>query len=146
MNDTTQEPPTEVVPEKKKLEMPAKILIGFGLGILSGLFLGELAAPLEQMLLTTGLPAARTKDGSVIVFAATDFPHWTHLQSDIVAQLDVAYKAITPHPRLMLAGNTSGKFNQQVLDMDWTVETNLRNAYLPMLPWAMRDEELQNSN
>ena len=32
---------------KKKLDMPGKILIGLGLGILTGLFFGELAAPLK---------------------------------------------------------------------------------------------------
>ena len=33
--------------EKKKLGLPEKIMIGFGLGIAAGLFLGELAAPLK---------------------------------------------------------------------------------------------------
>ena len=32
---------------KKTLDMPGKIMIGLGLGILLGLFLGELAAPMK---------------------------------------------------------------------------------------------------
>ena len=99
--------------------------------------------PLREMLLTTGLPAARTEAGDVVVFAATDFPHWTHVQADVVQQLDVAYKAITPQPHLMLAGNASGEFKREVQDLDWVVTTNVRSEYLPVFQWAMQDLEFE---
>ena len=103
-------------------------------------------APLKKMLLVTGLPAAETADHDVIVFAATDFPHWTHVQSDVVKELDVAYKPISPRPKLFLAGNASGEFKREVEDMGWDIRIQVRNEYLPSIPWAVQDEEILGSN
>ena len=47
MNKSAENASVSEAPKKKKLEMPARILIGLGLGIVTGLFLGELAAPLK---------------------------------------------------------------------------------------------------
>ena len=103
-------------------------------------------APLKKMLLVTGLPAAETRDHDAIVFAATDFPHWTHVQAGVIKELDVAYKPISPRPKLFLAGNASGEFKREVEDMGWEIRINVRNEYLPTIPWAIRDEELLSSN
>ena len=103
-------------------------------------------APLEKMLLVTGLPAAETRDHDAIVFAATDFPHWTHDQAGIIKQLDAAYKPISPRPKLLLAGNASGEFKREVEEMGWAIRINVRNEYLPTIPWAIRDEELLASD
>ena len=99
--------------------------------------------PLMQVYLTTGLPAGRDSTGQLVVFAATDFPHWTHVQADVVRQLDFAYKPFSASPMLMLAGNASGEFRSEVSDLGWQIRYNVRNEYLPSLPWAATDEEFR---
>jgi hypothetical protein len=103
-------------------------------------------APLTSLYLATGLPAGRTSDGQLVVFAATDFPHWTHVQADVVGQLDEAYKPFSAHPMLLLAGNASGEFKRELANLGWSARSNLRDEYLPSLPWAIRDDELQAVN
>jgi hypothetical protein len=86
--------------------------------------------------------AAETREHHAAVFAATDFPHWTHYQAGFMEQLAEAYKPIAARPNLLLAGNASGEFKREVEEMGWEISLNVRNEYLPTIPWATRDEEL----
>ena len=99
--------------------------------------------PLDEMLLVTGIPAARTKDGRIVVFCAVDFPHWSDELAAIILELQHSYSDLSENRKLMLAGQSSRRFRDHVEDLDWLVETDIRPNYLPVFTWAASDEDLQ---
>jgi hypothetical protein len=102
----------------------------------------ENVAPLKRMVLETGLPAAITEDGNVVVFAAVDFPHWSTELEEIMQEMDSAYKEVSPDRELILAGNASRTFKAHMQELDWTLRIGVRDYYLDMLPWAITNGDM----
>ena len=98
--------------------------------------------PLEEFVARTGLPAAITRRGSVVVFAAVDFPHWSTELADLMREMQEAYEDVSPRRELLLAGNAQGVFKDHIREMNWEVRINLRDEYLEMLPWAVTNGEM----
>ena len=107
------------------------------------LWFHENEAPLERLVVETGLPAGVTADGRVVVFAAVDFPHWSNELSQIIREMQIAYDGLAPQHELLLAGKASRNFIAHVEELDWSVRTGLRYEYLEMLPWAVTDGEMR---
>ena len=102
--------------------------------------------PLDRMLLVLGVPAAVTRDGRVVVFSASDYPHWTDAESSMALQVHEAYKDLSNRRELLIAGNGSTSLRREVEALGWDIRTYLRNEYLPRFPWAMTDEQIQASD
>ena len=98
--------------------------------------------PLSAMLHETGLPAALTQDGRVVVFAAIDFPHWSEELAALMREMQDAYEDVSPRRELLLAGNAQGVFKDHIREMNWDVRINLRDEYLGMLPWAVTNGDM----
>jgi len=103
-------------------------------------------APLDRMLLVLGVPAAMTRDGRVVVFSASDFPHWTDTESSMALQVHDAYKDLSNRRELLIAGNGSSSLRREVEALGWSIRLHLRNDYLPRFPWAITDAEMQAGN
>ena len=98
--------------------------------------------PLEQFVARTGLPAAITRDGTVVVFAAVDFPHWNSETASLMREMQSAYEDVSPRRILLLAGNAKSGFKQHIRELNWEVRVELRDEYLEMLPWAVSNGEM----
>ena len=98
---------------------------------------------LERIIVRTGLPAAITTDGKVVVFAAVDFPHWSAELSQLMTDMDAEYANDGREHTLLLAGNAQGVFRDHMRELGWQLDLNLRDEYLAMLPWAVTNGEVK---
>ena len=98
--------------------------------------------PLERFVALTGLPAAITQDGRVVVFAAVDFPHWSSELAELMREMQESYEDVSPRRELLLAGNAQRVFKEHIREMNWEVRIDLRDEYLEMLPWAVTNGEM----
>jgi len=97
--------------------------------------------PLVKMIGGTGIPVGQTESGRIIAFDGSDFPHWREYTVPLANEFNDAYKDISDHREIWIAGEAAQSYKDQVEKLGWKVRTGIRSKYLPRIPWGILPEE-----
>ena len=96
--------------------------------------------PIASVLPGTLIPVIQDANGKVVAFSALDYAYWTPDQEAQVKEFVAQYESYSGDREAWLVDQVSEYFESAVLELGWTVKSNLRGSVTPELPWSMSDE------
>jgi hypothetical protein len=94
-------------------------------------------SPLDHMVGGTGIPAAVTKDGRLVVFSGADSASWTREAATVAVDFTRIYEGMSEMRELWLSGTATPRFVSEVENLGWSIRSGVRQEILPRIPWGM---------
>jgi len=94
-------------------------------------------SPLDRMVSGSGIPAAVTVDGRLVVFSGADAASWTKEAANVAIEFTGIYEEVSEMRELWLSGTATPRFVSEVGQLGWSVRPGVRREILPRIPWGM---------